>query len=153
MKSTLVWGKPYVLEHKGNATVLTNLRTNWFPCSLSQNTIGGLPFYTSFLHHSWKLQHKVISGQVKGPYLKNIYDCAMITVFNGPIWDFLKLIETSVPTKRLSQNFPFGDLRSDQFCNRTIMRLWLWCYETAKNRDSFSKFGICIAQGCGADDF
>ena len=44
------------------------------------------------------------------PTSKNIYDCDMSTVFKMSVWNFQELMMVSVPTRRISRNFDFGDL-------------------------------------------
>ena len=86
-----------------------------------------IPFHASISHPSRKFQSKVISGQVtrtgQVTLPKKNSDFAMITVFEVPIRNF-QLIKASVPTKRVSRNFDFGDLRSGQFWDLTIIRQW-----------------------------
>ena len=48
----------------------------------------------------------------------------MTTVFEVSIWNFQELIKALVPTKCISRNFDFGDLRSGQFWDFTIIRQW-----------------------------
>ena len=42
--------------------------------------------------------------------------------FKGSVSNFQELIRASVLTKRKPRNFDFGDMRSGQFCNFTIIR-------------------------------
>ena len=63
-------------------------------------------------------------GQAKWSYLENIYDCVVTTVFKVSICNFQELIKASIPTKRLSRNFDFVDLRSGQFWDLTIISQW-----------------------------
>ena len=46
----------------------------------------------------------------------------MTIVLNGSTWNFQELIRASVPTKRVSRNFDFSNLRSGQFSDQTIIR-------------------------------
>ena len=46
----------------------------------------------------------------------------MATVINGPTWNFQVLTGASVATKRISWKSAFGDLRSGQFCDLTMIR-------------------------------
>ena len=70
------------------------------------------------------------SGQVRSGHQsrsndtmsKNICNFTMATVFKGSMWDFQDLIRALVPTKRISQNFAFGDQTSGQCCDFTIIR-------------------------------
>ena len=48
----------------------------------------------------------------------------MTTVLKGSTWNFQGLIRVSVPTKHISQNFHFGDLRLGQFCGVPNIRQW-----------------------------
>ena len=59
-------------------------------------------------------------GPVKRPNLRNICDCAVATVFKGSTRNCQKLTGESGPTKCLSRNFYFDDLRSDQFLTRPL---------------------------------
>ena len=65
-----------------------------------------------------------LPGQVKWQYLHNLYDYAVTAVFKVLIWNFQELIRASVHTKRLSRNVHFGDLKSGQFWDLTIIRQW-----------------------------
>ena len=56
------------------------------------------------------------------PTSKTICDCAVTIVLNGSTWNFQELIRASVPTKRVSRNFDFSNLRSGQFSDQTIIR-------------------------------
>ena len=92
----------------------------------SKKTFIGIPFHILISHPFRKFQPTGMSGQVtrsgQVTLPQNIYDCAMTTVFEVSIWNFLDLIKVPVPTKRTSRNFDFGDLRTGQFWDMTIIR-------------------------------
>ena len=45
-------------------------------------------------------------------------------MFQGKLWKFRNMMRSSVPTKRISQIFDIGDLRSGHFCDLPIRSQW-----------------------------
>ena len=76
-----------------------------------------IPYQPSFPQLSWKFCSRVISGQVKWPYLIKVYDATVATVFERSIWNFKNIIWPSVAIKLISWIFNFGDVKSVQFCD------------------------------------
>ena len=45
-------------------------------------------------------------------------------MFQGKLWNFQNVMSSSVPTKRISQIFNIGDIRSGHFCDLPIISQW-----------------------------
>ena len=56
--------------------------------------------------------------------LQKLYNRAPATVFEGKLWNFRKMIRSSVPTKFISWIFDIGDLRSGHFRDLPIISQW-----------------------------
>ena len=76
------------------------------------------PFLKISAESHRRSDHQVRSSD---PTSKNICDFTVTTVLKGSTWNLQGVIRVSVPTKRMSRNFYFGDLRSGQFCDLHII--------------------------------
>ena len=45
-------------------------------------------------------------------------------MFQGKLWNFQNVMSSSLPTKRISQIFNIGDIRSGHFCDLPIISQW-----------------------------
>ena len=59
-------------------------------------------------------------------------------MFQGKLWNFQNMMNSSVPTKRISRIFDIGDLRSGHFCDLPIISQW------AKNQLRYIYFGASM---------
>ena len=89
------------------------------------NAVFGMLFHTSCTQSLTKINPRSsqASSHVRSrvPPLQYICDCAMTTAFQGPIWNFQKLVKKSWPAKLIARTFYFGGLRLCQCCDLTII--------------------------------
>ena len=118
-------------------------------------------FHTSFSHPSLRLQPRGISGQVTRSgqvtqppwHILQLHRGYSFQVINMKLSGVDKVISTN---KTISRNFDFGDLRSDQFCDQTMIRQYkffkwflFWKYE----RNQSNYLNIVLSQSIFDDPY